>query len=257
MAQLTHRRGRQKTWTEDDKELQTLYGVSSMNPEASRPKFGPGIQLLLTSDGFARRISQQPGDIAVTRISDEDDMQLMAPTLLNLAWHFRYMRWARINMNKIVRKSKGDIIESDIDKRFFLAAQDKAKKDFEMQRAKPLRAELLKQEYPLYFYCVNQVLMQTDETTGVPFTFHGEEVLCILPKTIRAAEYYGLSEQEMCLFAPCILHLVKNLCALHAIKTPDEFKNAIAGWIDIVDDPCMTKYILESVATMNPYLRIA
>lgn len=246
-----HTRGRQ--WDADDLTLQHLYGLSLFKPEEAKPQFGSGINLPLTVGTFVGSHRTEMSEKGTITIKREGKTAHLPPTVLNLSWHFGYMQWALDNIATIVRQSKGKIQVKDIDERFFIAAQDFAKREFEQKRIIPLRKALLEAQHPMYLYCVPSVSIETELTSGKPLTIEGDRILCVLPKSLTVAQQYGLSEPEIQLIAPQVMWLVQLLCSICAIRSPKQLAEAIDGWTQYLN-PTIMEQVQESIGVHSPYL---
>lgn len=244
---------RTKTWETADIALQSLYGISLYDSSKMRPYFGSAVKFPLTTGHFGTRHEQtEDRGLVVTNVGAGTE-ELLAPTILNLAWHFGYMRWAVDNLAAILRQSKGLIQARHIDERFFNGAMNIARGEFEHQRLLPLRKALNDQHIPLYLYCVPSVSIETEITTGKPLMAEGDRVLCVLPKTVKTARDYGLTEMEINVLAPQVVWLIKTLCSMHAIRTSDQLVANLDGWIEYLN-PMILEQIREAIGQVNPHL---
>jgi hypothetical protein len=243
---------RTREWNTDDITLQHLYGLSLFKPEEAQPRFGSGVKLPLVIGtwGGKHERDTSKGKLVVSR---EGKAEHLPPTLLNLSWHFGYMQWALDNVATIVRLSKGRVQAGTLDERFFLAAQDYAKHEFEIKRLNPLRKALLEQEHPLYLYCVPSVIVETDLVSGEQLTAEGDRVLCVLPVNTPCAEHHRLQEAKISLIAPQVVWLVKLLCSYHVIRTPLQLTEAMNGWLNYLS-PGVIEQVQESIRQISPQL---
>lgn len=154
---------------------------------------------------------------------------LLPPTYYNLIMHLGLLDWTDNNQLYLERKSGGRITKKDIDERFYEAAQEKARKDLSDKFVKPLRRLL--DEHDLYFYAIPGLKVDLN-TEGEPIFIAGDEVLCVLPKSVKTAKQYGLTDEQIKLLAPQVMWLVKNLCAMKVITTKHDLKIALDGWKD-------------------------
>ena len=243
-----------KTWNTEDITLQHLYGLSLFDQSKMHPYFGSALQLQLTIGHFVTRKEHiWDEEKKMLTVKREGETSLQPPTLLNLAWHFGHMQWAVDNVATLIRQSKGDFQGSQLDRRFFIAAQDYARREFEAMRVLPLRKTLAEQGIPLYLYCVPSVSIETELETGKPLMAEGDRVLCVLPKTVKAAREYGLTEMEINLLAPQVIWLIKTLCSAHAIRTSEQLVTNLNGWVEYLN-PGIADQIQEAIGRINPHL---
>jgi hypothetical protein len=249
-----NKRGRARVWDTDDITLQHLYGLSLFSPAEAKPRFGSGITVPLTIGHAVSRHQLRQGDQEPRfTVAREGDPSQLPPTLLNLAWHFGHMQWALDNIAQVVRQSKGKVQGKDLDERFFIAAQEYAKAEFERKRVLPLRKVLREERLPLYFYCVPAVSIETELITGQPLTTEGDPVLCVLPKSVHVAQHYGLSEAEIHLLAAQVIWLIKNLCSVRAIRTSTQLIDTINGWVEYLS-PGVIGQVQAAISQANPHL---
>jgi hypothetical protein len=243
---------KKKQWDETDVLLQHLYGLSLFNPDEAKPKFGAGVKLDLAVGNFTTKIeTTSKGKTIVSR--EGSAMESLPPTLFNVAWHMGYMRWILDGIANLIRKSNFRIQDSDLDRRFVRGGVERSVREFEMQRVGPLRKALLDQQYPLYLYCVPSVVNETDLTSGKPLMTEGERVLCVLPKSLAVALHYGLSEPEIQLLARQVIWLVKLLCSVRVIRTPDQLIDALDDWTGYLSSGVM-EHVRAAIQENNPQL---
>lgn len=243
-----------RIWNTDDITLQSLYGISLFDQGRMRPLFGSSILLPLTIGHFVsghEHTWDEDKRLIVTRSGST--IEMLAPTMLNLAWHFGHMQWAVDNVAALMRQTKGAFQGNQLDSRFFVAAQDYARRDFEHQRVLPLRKALADQNIPLYLYCLPSISIETEITTGKPLLAEGDRVLCVLPKTVEAARSYGLTELEINALAPQVIWLVRALCSAHAIRTSEQLVANLHGWVEYLS-PAIAGQIREAIGQTNPHL---
>jgi hypothetical protein len=247
-----------RTWDHDDRVLQSLYGLSlwDKNLEASQPRFGPGVTLPLRTRNIdsIRRLAGDPNG-AITGEEEEEQIQDQPPTMPTLTWHFGHMDWAMENVKSLIRKSKGIIQATDFDERFFLAAQRCAVQEFVSRRVCPLSRAALALEYPLYVQGVPPRTLDLELTTSKYLSMSGEErVLAVLPKTVKAAQFFRMTDPEIQLCAPLIVWVINYRCAHNIIRTPEQLVQALDEWAPYLADPMLLFKMHERIEKRHPHL---
>ncbi|HZU01991.1 MAG TPA: hypothetical protein VFA10_20130 [Ktedonobacteraceae bacterium] len=245
----------QRTWDTDDRQLQGFLGLSLWEPETNRPRFGAGVKAPLRKRSLETmyELVFDPEGEVISGGEGGEEVEDTLLTNLKLAWHFGHMDWAVENAKHLLRKSKGAIQMSDIDERFFLAAQNRAIAEFVARRVIPLSRAAMALEYPLYVQSVPARIIEMDLPTSRFFARTVERSLCTLPATLRSAEHYQLTESEIHLLAPQVIWVINYRCSTHSILLPEKLRDAIDEWRPFVD-PALLSDLYERSQKNRPYL---
>lgn len=255
MAMIIPRTSHQRTWDTDDRQLQSFLGLSLWEPEASHPRFGAGITAPLRKRSLetVRRLAFDTESGSISGEEEGEDVEETLLTNLKLAWHFGHMDWTIENAKHLLRKSRGTIQISDIDERFFLAAEGRAVTEFVARRVTPLSKAALALEYPLYVQSVPARILDLALPTNQFFARTVERGLCVLPANLRSAEHYHLAEPEIRLFAPQVVWVISYRCSTYSIHTPEKFRDAIDEWRPFVE-PRLMSLLYERSQKSRSYL---
>lgn len=219
----------QKKYSQYNQAILDLYNVD-LEDQKVCPHFGNTVQfeLSVSAKDEPEFVETKKNGKKKTEIKGRSKA-ILPPTYYNLIMHLGLLDWTDSNRLYLERKSGGRITKADIDARFYEAAQEKARKDLSDKFVKPLRRLL--DEYDLYFYAIPGLKVDLN-AEGEPIFIAGDEVLCVLPKSVKTAKRYGLTDEQIQLLAPQVMWLVKNLCAMKVITTKHDLETALDGWKD-------------------------
>lgn len=243
MAMINPRMSDQPTWDKDDRELQSFLGLSLWMTDlgAMQPKLGAGVKAPLRKRSIEtlRRLTFDPEHGSF--VGDEEETEEVVLTPPRLAWHFGHMDWTEENIKDLLRKSRGTIQGADLDERWFFAAESRAVDQFRGRRVTRLVRAAFAREQPLYVQWVPTRVLEEDLPESKFFTHVGELGLCVLPVTVKVAEFFHRSESDIRLYAPQVLWVVNHRCVTKTIHTPEQLAQAINGWHEIVDPKLLSR----------------
>lgn len=236
-----------------DADILSLFGLSPGPPETWIPKFGSGIKVE-AMDGIYDAIGSMASDANGQMLSEyRPEKEEKFSTIYNLASTFGDMQWGVNSIETIVRQSRGTVKGTDIDPRLIKAITKIGEQDFRTHRIKRLQEFLWDQPHPIYLYTVPASMPATNLQSGELFRAVGPRVLCPLPKTVKGAQFYHQTEEQIPQLAGQVVWLVSHLCSTHHIETAEELVECMDQWGNYIA-PLTLILTLEKIEYHHPWL---
>jgi hypothetical protein len=240
-----------EAWEEDDRLLMSLYGMDLNHPEIGLPTFGSGVRMEGLPDARVEMFRSAMGEVGSAALSKHGKKireSSTLPTILNLAWHFRYISGSGIELLRTVAEQYPGPTTS-FTRLLLQAGEDQ----FFHERVGPLR-DYLEWKWQVYFYSIPATSYETRLVGGKGWQPEGPLILCLLPKFPQIALDRGEHEAKLRQFAGQVLWLVRGKLCINcktAEATQDLIK-VITAWKNYVS----TYYLLGELDKMeqnNPF----